>query len=293
MRKDVRVLALGSYHQLCHSVPLLQAESIMFTVVQSPRHGLIERTSNGHHYHQATTFTMDDIYQNRISYSHDGSNSLKDRFTFTVSDGTNPFFIMEDGGRQVREGEGMGGRPSVTSRKLPSLRGDLAAVTPLKMRAEYSQLCDAIYFFSGVPAFVCANSPQDLDPSRAERSKAGNMVDEALAPEVTAISLNFCQVVTAAPQRFKVDVLSVDDGTPRVVTNLGLQWLEYVDGKVTACVGLASIVSWAVPGEEDSQENILILQHFIFVLWNRCPSVPRKCLGKVKRCAGMPALQLP
>ena len=101
------VLVLGSCHQLCYSVSLVQAESITFTVVQPPRHGLIERTSNGQRYYQATTFTMDDIYQNRISYSHDGSNSLKDRFTFTVSDGTNPFFIMEDGGKKVRGEEEM------------------------------------------------------------------------------------------------------------------------------------------------------------------------------------------
>lgn len=45
---------------------------------------------------------MEDIYQNHVSYSHDGSNSLKDRFTFTVSDGTNPFFIIEEGGEEVR-----------------------------------------------------------------------------------------------------------------------------------------------------------------------------------------------
>ncbi|XP_064918597.1 extracellular matrix organizing protein FRAS1 isoform X3 [Columba livia] len=115
-----------------------EAESITFTVVQPPRHGLIERTSSGQRYHRAATFTMDDIYQNRVSYSHDGSNSLQDRFTFTVSDGTNPLFIVEDGGKEV---------------------------------------------------------------------------------------------VTAAPQHFQVDILPVDDGTPRVVTNLGLQWLEYIDGE--------------------------------------------------------------
>lgn len=62
---------------------------------------------------------------------------------------------------------------------------------------------------------------------------------QTLPPGVTAVSLNFCQVVTAAPQHFKVDILPVDDGTPRVVTNLGLQWLEYIDGKVTAGLGSA------------------------------------------------------
>ena len=109
-------------------------------------------------------------------------------------------------------------------------------MAPLTVRAEYSQLGDAKCFF---PTFVCAKSPQDLDPNRAEASKVSNMVDDALTARETAVSLNFCQVVTAAPQRFKVDILFVDDGTPRVITNVGLQWLEYMDGKVTACLGLA------------------------------------------------------
>ncbi|OCT97312.1 hypothetical protein XELAEV_18009537mg [Xenopus laevis] len=117
-----------------------EAESITFTIIQPPQYGVIERSINGQSYRQATTFTMDDIYQNRISYNHDGSNTLKDRFSFTVSDGTNPFFIVEEGGKEI---------------------------------------------------------------------------------------------VTAAPQRFKVEILPVDDGTPRIVTNLGLQWLEYMDGKAT------------------------------------------------------------
>ncbi|KAG7214448.1 hypothetical protein INR49_026879 [Caranx melampygus] len=67
----------------------------------APRHGTIERTSNGQHYRQTSSFTMDDIYQNRISYNHDGSNSLKDRFTFSVADGTNLLFMVEEGGKEA------------------------------------------------------------------------------------------------------------------------------------------------------------------------------------------------
>lgn len=96
---------------LCHPASLVQAESITFTVVHPPRHGLIERSSNGQRYHPTATFTMDDVYQNRISYSHDGSNSLKDRFAFTVSDGTNPFFVVEDGGKKVSGQRGRRERP--------------------------------------------------------------------------------------------------------------------------------------------------------------------------------------
>ncbi|XP_031697594.1 extracellular matrix protein FRAS1-like, partial [Anarrhichthys ocellatus] len=78
-----------------------EAESIVFTVVQAPRHGTVERTNNGQHYRQTGSFTMDDIYQNRISYNHDGSNSLKDRFTFSVADGTNLLFMVEEDGKEV------------------------------------------------------------------------------------------------------------------------------------------------------------------------------------------------
>uniref|UniRef100_A0A3Q3IUW6 VWFC domain-containing protein n=1 Tax=Monopterus albus TaxID=43700 RepID=A0A3Q3IUW6_MONAL len=136
-----------------------EAESIVFTIVQAPRHGTIERTINGQHYRQTTSFTMDDVYQNRISYNHDGSNSLKDRFTFTVADGTNLLFMVEEGGKEI---------------------------------------------------------------------------------------------VTAAPQKFKIDILPVDDGTPRIVTNLGLQWLEYMDNKATNLITKKELLTMD-PDTDDGQ----------------------------------------
>lgn len=48
--------------------------------------------------------------------------------------------------------------------------------------------------------------------------------------------------MTAAPQKFKIDILPVDDGTPRIVTNLGLHWLEYMENKV----GSGEVASWTV-----------------------------------------------
>ncbi|KAM7019160.1 LOW QUALITY PROTEIN: extracellular matrix organizing protein FRAS1 [Tautogolabrus adspersus] len=136
-----------------------EAESIVFTIVQPPRHGSIERTSNGQHYRQTSSFSMDDVYQNRISYNHDGSNSLKDRFTFSVSDGTNVLFMVEEGGKEI---------------------------------------------------------------------------------------------VTAAPQKFKIDILPVDDGTPRIVTNLGLQWLEYMDNKATNLITKKELLTMD-PDTDDGQ----------------------------------------
>ncbi|KAM6954491.1 extracellular matrix organizing protein FRAS1 [Aplochiton taeniatus] len=136
-----------------------EEKAIVFTVVQPPRHGTIERTVNGQHYRQTSSFSMEDVYQNRVSYNHDGSNSLKDRFSFSVSDGTNQLFMVEEGDREI---------------------------------------------------------------------------------------------VTAAPQKFKIDILPVDDGTPRIVTNLGLQWLEYMDNKATNLITKKELLTMD-PDTEDSQ----------------------------------------
>nr|XP_056711523.1 LOW QUALITY PROTEIN: extracellular matrix organizing protein FRAS1 [Euleptes europaea] len=136
-----------------------EAKTITFSIVQPPHHGLIERTSDGHHYRPTHAFTMEDIYQNRISYSHDGSNSLNDHFTFKTSDGTNPFFVVEEEGKEI---------------------------------------------------------------------------------------------VTAVPQWFRVEILPVDDGTPRIVTNLGLQWLEYMDGKPKNLITKKELLT-VDPDTEDKQ----------------------------------------
>ncbi|XP_023676521.2 extracellular matrix organizing protein FRAS1 isoform X1 [Paramormyrops kingsleyae] len=136
-----------------------EEEFITFTVVQAPRHGTIERTHNGQNYRQTSTFTMDDIYQNRVSYNHDGSNSLRDRFTFTITDGSNLFFLVEEEGKEV---------------------------------------------------------------------------------------------VTVAPQKFRIEILPVDDGTPRIVTNLGLHWLEYMDNKATNLISKKELLTMD-PDTEDEQ----------------------------------------
>ncbi|XP_023773346.1 extracellular matrix protein FRAS1-like isoform X2 [Cyanistes caeruleus] len=78
-----------------------EVESLTFGAVQPPRHGLMERSGHGQRPLQATTFTTDDIYQKRGSYSHRGGSALRDRFTLTVSDGTSPLFVVQEGGKKV------------------------------------------------------------------------------------------------------------------------------------------------------------------------------------------------
>lgn len=91
---------------------------------------------------------------------------------------------------------------------------------------------------------------------------------KALASKVTPMSLTFCQVVTAAPQRFQVDILPVDDGTPRIVTNLGLPWLEYTDGKVTPARAQLGLLLRRFQEKGLHRKTSLSFSTFIFVMEN-------------------------
>ncbi|XP_078659996.1 extracellular matrix organizing protein FRAS1-like [Branchiostoma floridae x Branchiostoma belcheri] len=134
-------------------------QQVMFTVTRPPYHGKVEMTSNEVTYRRVSKFSMTDVYENRISYAHDGTNTQEDSFEFAVSDGTNPDFTVEVDGRVI---------------------------------------------------------------------------------------------ATTAPQTFQIEILPVDDGTPRIVTNLGLQYLEYVDGKAMNIITKRDLKT-TDPDTKDSQ----------------------------------------
>lgn len=67
--------------------------SLVFTVTQLPVHGELLYNNTG----SVISFTMEDVYNNLISYQHDGSETSVDSFSFTVSDGThNKFHVYPD-----------------------------------------------------------------------------------------------------------------------------------------------------------------------------------------------------
>ncbi|XP_038060993.1 extracellular matrix protein FRAS1-like [Patiria miniata] len=137
------------------------ADSIMFTIFRPPRHGTIDYTPDEIRYAPTLTFSMADVYENRISYNHDGSNTLQDSFEFTVSDGTNPLFTIEQG-------------------------------TEL--------------------------------------------------------------ITTSAQQTFQITVLPVDDGTPRIITNLGLSYLEYLDDQAMSIITRKNLATM----DADTVDNLLV-----------------------------------
>lgn len=75
---------------------------IVFHVVDPTWHGLLQfKQRRTYHHSVATSFTMEDIYENRLSYLHDGSGSFVDHFKFTVNDGTNFVYSTLDETREI------------------------------------------------------------------------------------------------------------------------------------------------------------------------------------------------
>ncbi|XP_059401005.1 FRAS1-related extracellular matrix protein 2-like [Carassius carassius] len=66
---------------------------LQFTVTQLPIYGKLLFNNS----RQVTSFTKQDLNENMISYKHDGTESDKDSFSFTVTDGTHSdFFVLSD-----------------------------------------------------------------------------------------------------------------------------------------------------------------------------------------------------
>ena len=86
-----------------------QEDRIQFHIVDPPSHGQLQIEREDNRYEPAITFMMADIYDNKITYTHDGSDTLKDEFQFTVSDGTNPLYKVK-----ADDGEVTMSRPQVS-----------------------------------------------------------------------------------------------------------------------------------------------------------------------------------
>ncbi|KAH6937297.1 hypothetical protein HPB50_026492 [Hyalomma asiaticum] len=74
--------------------------NVHFRVIHKPMHGrlVIDRSR------EAGSFTMADLGDNRLSYSHDGSDTRRDNFTFVVSDGVHhDFYVHPNVQRPTRE----------------------------------------------------------------------------------------------------------------------------------------------------------------------------------------------
>ena len=69
--------------------PDTEAASLLYSITQIPVNGYIMKRGL-----PTMTFTQDDIDHNHISYQHDGSDTTRDSFSFTITDGTHLDFYV-------------------------------------------------------------------------------------------------------------------------------------------------------------------------------------------------------
>ena len=60
----------------------------MFSITSPPRHGSVEHLV-GSEWLATDFFSMTEVYNNLVSYRHDGTETTADSFRFTVTDSTN------------------------------------------------------------------------------------------------------------------------------------------------------------------------------------------------------------
>lgn len=76
---------------------------IVFTIIQVPLHGnLLYNLSR-----IVSRFTLKDLMENLISYQHDGTDTMSDSFTFTVTDGTHSQFYIPGSNLPTRKPQEM------------------------------------------------------------------------------------------------------------------------------------------------------------------------------------------
>ncbi|XP_060554877.1 FRAS1-related extracellular matrix protein 2-like isoform X2 [Ruditapes philippinarum] len=104
-------------------------EKIIFTITQVPLHGnLLYNFSR-----IVSRFSLKDIHEKQISYQHDGTETLSDSFTFTVTDGTHVQFYIPGSNIPTRRPQEMDIEIIPVDNRVPQMSVNTGAtfLTPL------------------------------------------------------------------------------------------------------------------------------------------------------------------
>jgi hypothetical protein len=209
--------------QLQVTDPDTPSPSILYTLGATPVNGQILRLGTG--LTAGQTFSQSDIDENRIAYQHNGSETIGDRFTFSVSDGSGNSISTQTftiGVRPVNDA------PSILSNTgLTLSEGSAADLSAAFLRATDVDNLDSQITYTLVtpPAsgtLLVAGNPtttftqSDINNGQVRYQNNGS--------ESTSDSFTFNLSdggTPVGPRTFNISVLPVND-LPQVLTNTGL-----------------------------------------------------------------------
>ena len=204
------------------------ATSVTYTVTTSPTNGQLELTTASGV--GITSFTQDDIDNNRLVYVHDGSNTTADSFNFDVDDGQgnsvtgqsfnltvtavddDPPVVVNNTGSTIAEG----GTDTLIGAELLSTDTEQLA-TSVTYTVTTSPVNGQIELTTSPGVGITSFTQDDIDNNRLVYVHDGS--------NTTADTFNFDvddgQGNSVTAQSFSLTITAVDDDAPTQVNNTG------------------------------------------------------------------------
>ena len=205
--------------------------TLTLTVTTAPTNGQMENTDNPGV--AISSFTQQDINDGKIQYVHDGSNTLSDSFGFKVSDGTNELTAQTFAITVTAVDDDA---PTVSVNTGLSLdEGATAAIPDTKLAAADTEASDTELAFTITTAptngqlentdsagvAISSFTQQNLSDGKIQYvHDDSNTTSDSFVFKVS----DGTNELTA--QVFSITVTAVDDDTPTITTNSGLELSE-------------------------------------------------------------------
>ena len=223
---------------------------LVFTVVDPPLYGRLAWIDWPRV--PVRNFTQVDLAAGAIEYRHLGADEgQRDRFRFTVTDGTNVVSMMFSIVVEIVDDS----LPVVTNRRLRLSEGERKAITPFELNADDPDTeAERIVFTitsrprngrldraDERPVADSFTMREILDNEISYVHDGTNTIDDSFKFKVSdSTNVGFLVqrggkwIRTTHQQSFHVTIIPIDDGAPRIITNKGLDFLTRGVGRITS-----------------------------------------------------------
>jgi hypothetical protein len=206
--------------------------TLTYTVTSAPSNGQLENTDNTGV--SISTFTQQNLIDDKIQYVHDGSNTTSDAFTFKVSNGINELTGQTFSITVVAVDDDT---PTIVTNNGLQLNEGATKTIPLdSLEADDSDTDNSTLTYT-VTSAASNGQLENTDNSGVSISTftQQNLIDDKIQyvhdGSNTTFDVFTFKISDGTPneltgQTFNITVVAVDDDTPTIVTNNGLKLNE-------------------------------------------------------------------